>query len=456
MRKSDVTAATCLSTRRRRAICPKYFAGAGFVAMVFFAVILFAGCAKLLETSNESIREHQATPYVREPVEQIIIADAYEFRALLLEMITEHETSVQVLYHHNEGEDVQATLLRISEEIKTVHPVGAFAVTEISVNASRIVTHFEVDVEIEYKRTKEQIESVIKVSTERYFRTQLLNVMREHGEEVIIQTNLQLTIDEITEFVEETYYQNPRYIVMLPIVTVEKFPEDGDDRIFEVRFVYIESPDTMRRFGYDLSLYVRRNAGMADGETDSEIVLSLVSNLINSTSFDENAARAIHMHGAPNIAATAFGALVRGNAVGEGFAMAFKALCDELGIDSRVVLGFFDGRVHAWNIVQLYGYFYHIDVAMSVLNGIETAFLKTDAEFEEMLYTWDRENTVACEGELTLEDIIGVEDIDELENPENPEHTEDGENADSQENNEDSESSENPGNPDGESGEDSA
>jgi len=90
-----------------------------------------------------------------------------------------------------------------------------------------------------------------------------------------------------------------------------------------------------------------------------------------------------------------------------------------LGFDCRVVLGLLDGRVHAWNIVFLEGAFYHIDVAMCVVNGLETAFLKTDADFEEM-YDWDMENTVRCEGELTLEDIIGPEEPDDLDDPDNP------------------------------------
>ena len=67
----------------------------------------------------------------------------------------------------------------------------------------------------------------------------------------------------------------------------------------------------------------------------------------------------------------------------------------------------------------LYGDYYHIDVAMSVVYGIEAAFLKTDAQFEEMLYTWDRENTVSCDGELTLEDIIGAEDPDDTDDSNN-------------------------------------
>jgi len=239
--------------------------------------------------------------------------------------------------------------------------------------------------------------------------TQLLDLMSKYEEEAVFLTNLQLSKEEIINQIIEIYYQNPRRIIMLPFVTVEIFPEEGPDRIYEIRFGYTESPEMLQLFSGNLDIYVRQNAELAIGETDGEVLLSLVRNLIASTEFDEGTARTISVHGPQNFAATAFGALVRGSAVGEGFAMAFKALCDELRFDCRVVLGFIDDRVHAWNLVALDGYYYHIDVAMCAYNSLEEAFLKTDTDFEE-IYTWDRENTQRANGTLTLYDIINDDD----------------------------------------------
>jgi hypothetical protein len=153
-------------------------------------------------------------------------------------------------------------------------------------------------------------------------------------------------------------------------------------------------------------------------------------NLIESITFDDRTAITIHAHGAQNLSATAYGAFVRDRAVGEGFAMAFKALTDELGLGNRIVLGYLDGLIHAWNIVNIYGEYYHIDVAMSALNGIETAFLKTDADFEEMLYTWDRENTVRCEGALTWEDVQRIFESEEPDQVDDPDQADDPDQTD--------------------------
>jgi len=393
------------------------------LVIMALSVIVLTGCVNFLEDDVLSITEHQAPPFIRPPVEQISVSNPDELKTELLRLINEHETNSQLIYFIREGEDVQSITEQVSEEILSEHPLGAFAVEEITSNVTRIVTHYEVDIEIVYKQTQEYMDSIINVSAERGVINHLREIMSQYRPEVLFRTGLQLTEEEITELVSRIYYQNPRLIVMLPIITVEMFPEVGTDRIYQIRFGYSETADMLLQFGELLEAYVLRNASEVVGNTESEILLSLVESLMGWTNYDDEAG--IHFHGAQNLAATAYGALVRGSAVGEGFAMAFKALADELGFECIVVLGEYKEQIHAWNIVSLYGEYYHLDVAMCVVEGIEDAFLKTDAEFEEMLYTWDMENTVRCEGELTLDDIRVPEpdDPDEI-NDENGEITE--------------------------------
>jgi transglutaminase/protease-like cytokinesis protein 3 len=69
--------------------------------------------------------------------------------------------------------------------------------------------------------------------------------------------------------------------------------------------------------------------------------------------------------------------------------MAFKALADELGLNTRVVLGELNGMVHAWNVVCLDGEEYHIDTAMGALHGMDNVFMRTYSDFIEMGYSWE-------------------------------------------------------------------
>ena len=383
------------------------------VLLILIAALL-TGCMSILEGSTLSESPHLSAPYERQPEMQIEVSDYGGLKDAILNFITEHELSGEIVIYSYDGGDVQEDVDRACYEIINTDPVAAYSVSELTGLATRIVSKYEINISIEYKRTKQQVESYVNVSTLRYLRTELLSVMSDYADEAVFRATLDITADDIAALVRETYYQNPRRIVMLPVIAVETYPENGEDRIYELRFGNIERSSILSEYGASLSLYVRRNAFVADGDNDAEILLSLVENLIGACVYDEGTAKTISVHGAQNFAATAYGALVKGSAVGEGFAMAFKALCDELEFDCQVVLGYLDGMVHAWNIVALNGEYYHIDVAMCAANGIETAFLKTDADFAEH-YSWDMINTVKCDGTLTYEDVVGTKSSEQTD-----------------------------------------
>lgn len=59
---------------------------------------------------------------------------------------------------------------------------------------------------------------------------------------------------------------------------------------------------------------------------------------------------------------TAYGALVNGTAVCEGYARAYQLLLYEFGINSTLATGMASGEGHMWNIVNINGTNYHVDV----------------------------------------------------------------------------------------------
>ena len=60
---------------------------------------------------------------------------------------------------------------------------------------------------------------------------------------------------------------------------------------------------------------------------------------------------------------TAWGAAVEGKAVCQGFAQLYYRLAKALDLPCRIVTGTRAGENHAWNIVEVDGYWYHVDAA---------------------------------------------------------------------------------------------
>ena len=92
----------------------------------------------------------------------------------------------------------------------------------------------------------------------------------------------------------------------------------------------------------------------------------------------------------------AYGAVLRGTAVSEGYAMAFKAMCEKIGIKCLTVVGRLDNIDHCWNIVRIDNKYYHVDVSVCDEKGLEEGFLKTDADLLGS-YWWDTEEYPRCE-----------------------------------------------------------
>ncbi|MCQ2440403.1 MAG: hypothetical protein MJ076_00710 [Clostridia bacterium] len=59
---------------------------------------------------------------------------------------------------------------------------------------------------------------------------------------------------------------------------------------------------------------------------------------------------------------TSYGALVSGKAVCEGYSRAMQLICSKIGIPCAVVFGDAQGEGHMWNVVNVDGDWYHLDV----------------------------------------------------------------------------------------------
>lgn len=81
--------------------------------------------------------------------------------------------------------------------------------------------------------------------------------------------------------------------------------------------------------------------------------------IIDNCKYDDAAAQTENIEGNEN---DAYGALVDGKAVCEGYARAFQLLCNKANIDCVLLSGTADSDNHAWNGVKIGGDWYQIDV----------------------------------------------------------------------------------------------
>lgn len=106
---------------------------------------------------------------------------------------------------------------------------------------------------------------------------------------------------------------------------------------------------------------------------------------------------------------SAYGALCAGAAVCEGYAEAFALLMAMGDVPCKIICGTAkSGGVtvpHAWNLVQLEGAWYHVDVTWDDAQGVYDFFLCSDAVFKQT-HAWDQSSYPAATGGTLRYDVL--------------------------------------------------
>ena len=101
---------------------------------------------------------------------------------------------------------------------------------------------------------------------------------------------------------------------------------------------------------------------------------------------------------------SAYSALIRGRADSEGVALAYVEMCHQLGIACRIVYGQLHWQDHCWNIVEVDGEYYHVDVSAAIGGEPGQGFFLRDEDMWNS-YRWDTSSYPACSGVLTYYDL---------------------------------------------------
>ena len=104
----------------------------------------------------------------------------------------------------------------------------------------------------------------------------------------------------------------------------------------------------------------------------------------------------------PNVSFTAYGVLINGVGVCEGYSAAFYKLLTTAGIECRLIAGV-SGEPHAWNIVKIDGKYYHVDITFDdpVINGgeierVSHRYFNLSDNVMSKDHSWDRSKYPAC------------------------------------------------------------
>ena len=173
----------------------------------------------------------------------------------------------------------------------------------------------------------------------------------EAGQERIsfVDTNHSLNVNDFQAILDVYCNDNPQHFWLGKGAT--SYFAGNNLTAVELTYTFTGDELTTAKSKFD-DAAAKALSGITDDMSQFEIELYLHDYLVSHVTYDLTAS---HAH-------DAYGALVEGRAVCEGYARAFQYLLQQAGIPSYVVTGQSKGEDHAWNLVKIDGAYYYVDV----------------------------------------------------------------------------------------------
>ena len=306
------------------------------------------GCASLLEGEY-----HAAQSYADElPISegsQIVVRSYQALKTAILSVVESYQPEGQFSFSGYSG-DLTEDLPRACAELKSDNALCAYAVDYFSYELSLIVSYYEARVFVNYRRSAEQLEQLKNIGSVTRVREALFSAMQNEEAELTVQAvGRELNTADLQDMAQAYYYSAPLSCLQLPYISLRVYPSTGIYRIYEIGVSYGSDAESRAVLSGQLSdaADALRAAVAAENEAAGGDAAALAE--LAAVKLAEHSA---WEQGASGYDLTAYGALVGTRASDEGLAMAYKGLCDLLGLDCIVISGRMDKAPHVWNMVR--------------------------------------------------------------------------------------------------------
>jgi len=325
-------------------------------------LLLLSGCSAMLERSYTSVSPHTHTLTGYQDGSALEAQTYQQLVSAVLYLVTRHSDEGIIRLYNYTG-DVEADVTRACLEVVQKDPLGAFAVDYIKHDVSRIVSFYEAEVDIAYLRTAEEMAQITSVTGSSAIKQELRDTFSRLDSRQLLRIGY-FSEDEnyLTSLIRQAYYDTPLGAFGMPEVQISLYPETGVQRIVEIELTYPKEQDSLLIQQQTLADAADRLLDHATSKTPQ----ALYELLLSHTDFGPGS--------------TAYDALINAQADSEGFALAYKLLCDRAGLTCTVVQG--SGERPFWNIVTTENGSRHVDCAAGL-------FGYTDHQLEQLgRYVW--------------------------------------------------------------------
>ncbi len=355
--------------------------------------LLLCGCGDFFDRDYLSVTDYEIPAQEPPAEDSVTVRDLAELRQFLTGLLNDQASEGRIVFDSSYAGDINADIASACWQVRTQDAFFAYCVANISYDVSKLVNHYEARFTISYNEAGEDPDSIVRLQLTTGLAEQLRQAIAGGDSRLVVLIGRSsMTAEDVENLASKVYRENPIIEPREPRVTVNMLSGTGSQRLYEISFNYNLSDEELQQRRAELQALEPFAEAEQIPEDSAERALLACEYLLEHSSYSESASNDI------------YAALIGGEANSEGLALAYVELCRQLEVPCQVVYGQRNWRNCCWNIIQLDGNSYHVDVSACLTLGIDQGFLLPD-ETMWMLYRWDISSYPPCNGELRYADL---------------------------------------------------
>lgn len=355
--------------------------------------LLLCGCGDFFDRDYLSVTDYEIPAQEPPAEDSVTVRDLAELRQFLTGLLNDQASEGRIVFDSSYAGDINADIASACWQVRTQDAFFAYCVANISYDVSKLVNHYEARFTISYNEAGEDPDSIVRLQLTTGLAEQLRQAIAGGDSRLVVLIGRSsMTAEDVENLASKVYRENPIIEPREPRVTVNMLSGTGSQRLYEISFNYNLSDEELQQRRAELQALEPFAEAEQIPENSAERALLACEYLLEHSSYSESASNDI------------YAALIGGEANSEGLALAYVELCRQLEVPCQVVYGQRNWRNCCWNIIQLEGKSYHVDVSACMTLGIDQGFLLPD-ETMWMLYRWDISSYPPCNGELRYADL---------------------------------------------------
>lgn len=350
---------------------------------IILALSLFVSGCGWMDGSYHSVTPHRQ--HTSDTQGTVVVAASYlELRRALEDMVSEGVENRVISVGSFQDNQLANSMEIAVRYVKATYPIGAYAVDDIQYELGTSGGVAAVAVTVSYRHSKAEIQKIRQTADMEEARTQIRNALTNYDTSLVMMVR-NYESQDLQQIIEDYAALNPASVMETPEITFQTYPNAGTKRVLEVRFTYQSSRDTLRsmqeqvqRVFASASLYVSRDA--KESQKFSQLYAFLMER------FPEYQVK--------TSITPAYSLLNHGVGDSKAFSNVYAQMCREAGLECQSVVGTRNGEPWFWNIAQVDGYYYHIDLLACQASGAFRTLTDQDMD----TYVWDYSAYPECTG----------------------------------------------------------